>query len=115
MLKMTGRRIVKVIITEIIYAKTDCDSVQKETFSCSTCQQQFSNKGHLTRHTQSVHSMLKFKCDACKHSFSRSDGLKAHKCKTETRDFTPPLPQKSTLDKDIRELCASNISCVHQI
>jgi hypothetical protein len=55
---------------------------QKSTaLTCSICQQVFSTKGHLGRHTQSIHSLTKFKCDACKRTFSRVDSLNVHRRK----------------------------------
>jgi uncharacterized Zn-finger protein len=76
-------RIEKVVITEIFYAKDDFDKgdTKKESISCYICKKLFSTKGSLTRHTRSIHSLIKFKCDDCDHTFSRPDALKAHKCK----------------------------------
>jgi uncharacterized Zn-finger protein len=53
---------------------------------CSICQQEFANSFNLERHTRSIHSLIKFKCDACGHLFSREDVLKSHEniCKKKT-------------------------------
>jgi hypothetical protein len=48
---------------------------------CSICQQEFTTKGHLARHASSIHSLIKFKCDACERSYSRQDSLSVHRRK----------------------------------
>jgi uncharacterized Zn-finger protein len=50
----------------------------KKSIACSICQQDFANSFNLARHTKSIHSSIKFKCNACKRLFSRADVLKAH-------------------------------------
>ena len=51
----------------------------KKAFKCDICDQSFSQKGNLTKHTASVHDSKKsFKCDICDHNFSEKANLKIH-------------------------------------
>jgi hypothetical protein len=48
------------------------------SLSCSRCEQQFSTKSSMVRHTLSQHSRRKFECPACGRPFARLDGMKLH-------------------------------------
>ena len=48
------------------------------TFNCDQCLKTFKTKFNLNKHTRSVHSVLKKKCEQCHTEFTRSDNLRAH-------------------------------------
>ena len=51
----------------------------KKLFKCDICDQSFSQKGNLTKHTASVHDSNKsFKCGICDHNFCQKANLKIH-------------------------------------
>jgi hypothetical protein len=103
-------RIEKVVVTEIFYEKDDKGAINKETISCSICQQQFVNSSSFNRHQRSIHSSTRVKCSKCDHSFSRPDGLKAHKCKAVLRDLLNHKAQKTkdSVNNNDSKVCAKS-------
>ena len=53
----------------------------EKPFQCSQCSANFTLKGNLTRHIQSIHEGIKpFKCEICDRTFSQKSNLNNHKC-----------------------------------
>jgi len=51
----------------------------KVIFNCEICSAQFTQKGNLTKHINTVHLNLKpFQCDECDYSCARGSDLKTH-------------------------------------
>ena len=53
-------------------------------YSCLHCSSKFKHKHNLTRHTKTVHTSDKLKCDQCKSSFGGKDELAKHKHRKHT-------------------------------
>ena len=50
------------------------DSIHKNIkFDCQVCGKQFKQKGQLTIHINNVHRGMKYKCDQCDKEFTRQD------------------------------------------
>ena len=77
---------------------------------CFQCSRTFSNKEHLTRHTESVHYKEDFSCPDCGKSFSRKDNYKIHKATKHEQVSTVAVD----IDKNVQlfgcEVCGKSFS-----
>ena len=48
-------------------------------YACKSCEKEFTCSKHLSRHTNSVHLMIKIDCDQCDYKTTDKDRLKHHK------------------------------------
>ena len=48
------------------------------TFICEYCNTNFSRKGNLKRHINSIHELINFRCERCEFTTTRKDKLREH-------------------------------------
>ena len=48
------------------------------TFICEYCDTNFSQKGNLKRHINSIHEVVNFSCESCEFTTTRKDKLREH-------------------------------------